>query len=559
MITREYNPTLWLIAGILALGTTGCPSGGGAAKVKNPVDETADAVEKDVADKVADASDAARKMAPEAPIPELQFPQDEAFRTSQPAASEPRPFQLPNVASFKLKNGLQVYLIEQHQLPTISVELNFIGGSMADPRGKEGLASVCMSMMTEGTEKLEKLAFTEALADTASQIFSYAGDDDMSVSMRTLKKHLDGTHALFVDTLLTPGMRQPELDRMIPRLIASLEQQKSTPSALGRRVGTPIVFGGKHPRGRVVTEASYKSLTIDDCKKFHKKNIKPRGARLFVVGDMTEAEVRKYFDKQLSQWKGKAPRAVRQPKPRSMKGKLFFVDVPGAAQSSVTFLHFGPKRKARDYMANEMMSAVLGKGFSSRINMNLREDKGYSYGARGGTTYNRDYGLIFMGSSVRSDSTYQTILEMHDEMTAMKKNTRPPTDQELSREKQGAILGLPGQFATARQALRQYRRLVNYGLPLDFYNSYVGNVSKVTAKQVIASAKKHLQPDNAMIIVIGDANAKVIHRVDGKDVPLEKNGAQLTLLAALEDLVASGKLGKGSVVRVDADGKPVAK
>lgn len=488
---------------------------------------------------------------------ELTFP-DEDFRKEQPAATAPRPFQLPGVKQFALKNGIKVYLVEDHKLPVVSMELSFDGGSLHDPADKPGLASVCMDMLTEGTERLDKIAYNESLADIASSINSYAGDDQHGIAMRSLSKHFDATFALFAETLGTPGFRQAELERMVKRRLEALKQAKASPGSVADRVYGPVLYGAKHPFGAVTTESGYGAITVDDCKAYHAKYIQPKGARLFVVGDMTEAQVREKVDGALATWKGTVPARPRVAKPSSIKGKIFFVDIPGAAQSSVYVVHFGPQRKAKDYMATYVMSSVLGGGFSSRINMNLREDKGYSYGARGAFGYNRDYGVFTASSSVRSDSTYQTIREMYGEINAIKSGKSPATDEELGREKNGAILSLPARFASGNAALAQYRGLVYFGLPMNYYNKYVDEVGAVNAKQVAAAAKKHLDPNGARIIVVGDSKALQIHREEGenagKDVPLKKGDAQVTLLDGLKELLASGAIGKGEIVVLDADG-----
>jgi zinc protease len=489
-------------------------------------------------------------------VQELEFP-EEAFRAEQPGAGEPRPFQLPRVKRFKLQNGIDVYLIEQHELPIVSIDLSFDGGGRNDPVGKEGLAPVCMDMLTEGTRELDKLAFREALGDTASRINAYANEDTQGLSMGTLSKHFDATFALFRDALLEPGMRQEDLDRLIQLRLDRLKQAKGSPRTVLSRVSGPVLYGDGHFRGRIATEASYQAITLDACNAYLTRSLKPQGARLFVVGDMTEAQVREKFGQPFAQWKGKVPKIAATPRASSMKGKVFFVNIPGATQSAVNLMHFGPGRKARDYHANEMMAAVLGGSFSSRINMNLRENKGYSYGARGGFRYTRDDGSFNMNSAVRSDTTYQTVLEMLGEIEALSSAERPASQAELEREMNGAILGLPGQFATARQALHQYRELVYHGLPLDYYNTFVDQLGKVTVAQVMKAARQHLKLDQVKIVVVGDASAPLIHRVDGKDVPLMKDGEQVTLLDGLRDLVKSGKLGKGELVVLDPDGKVV--
>jgi zinc protease len=240
-----------------------------------------------------------------------------------------------------------------------------------------------------------------------------------------------------------------------------------------------------------------------------------------------------------------------------MKGRIFFVDVPGAAQSQVQLMHFGPLRTAPDYMATTLMSSILGGGFSSRLNMNLREDKGYSYGARGGFGYTRFFGTFGAGASVRTDATYQTVLEIVHEVSALATAKTPPTAAELDREKTGAILGLPGRFATSSAALQAFRGLVYFGLPLDYYASYVAKMGKVDAAQVAKAAKAHLKPGDAVFLVVGDGSAPVKVRNGKTDEPLLKDGQPVTLRQALADLAASGDLGKGALVVLDADGKPV--
>jgi predicted Zn-dependent peptidase len=197
---------------------------------------------------------------------------------------------------------------------------------------------------------------------------------------------------------------------------------------------------------------------------------------------------------------------------------------------------------------------VLGGGFASRINMNLREDKGYSYGARAGFNYDKDRSTFAATAQVRTDSTYQSLLEIDREVNAMASGTTPATAEELDREKQGAILGLPARFATGAQSLQMYRSLVYFGLPLDYYASYVGKVKAVDGKAVTIAGKAHLKPGEAVYVVVGDASAAMIVR-DGKtDKPLEKDGKPVTLKDALTDLAASGKVGKGGLVVLDTDG-----
>jgi zinc protease len=493
---------------------------------------------------------------------DLVFPEED-FRKTQPAPGAPHDFKLPAMKPFALPNGIEVYLVEQHNLPIVSMDLNFDGGSITDPKGKDGLASVCMAMLTEGTQQLDKLQYSEALADIASQVNAYATDDVQGIGLATLTKHLDATFALFADTLRSPGWRPADFDRMIKRRVEALKQQRGNPTQIPGRVMGSVLYGPTHPLGSVITEASLRAITIDDCKHQVGTWLQPGHARLFVVGDLTRKQLEDLFAKSpLAAWKGTAPKPPVLPAPRTMAGKIFFVHVPDAAQSTVMFLELGPKRTAPDYFANTIMSSVFGGSFTSRLNMNLREDKGYSYGARGGFGYSKAFGTLTATAPVQADSTYQTLLEIQRELEGLASGKHPVTAEELEREKLNATLALPARFATSQAALGQYRSLVYYGLPLDYFNSYVDHVNKVTEAQVKQSAEAHLRLKQGVYLVVGDGNAKMIvddpaQPKDKRSVPLVKNGTQLTLREALEDLAKRGDVGPGGLVELDVDGKPI--
>lgn len=490
----------------------------------------------------------------------LDFPNEE-FRAKQPEPGPVRPFTLPPMKQFTLANGIHVYLVEQHTLPLVSIDLNFDGGAVTDPHGKEGLASVCGAMLTEGTQKLDKIQYSEALADTASSISAYAADDSQGLGMSTLTKHLPATFALFVDTLRTPGLRQSDLDRLIKRRIEAVKQARATPAQIPGRVQDVVLYGPDHPFGKVTTEASLAKITLDDCKKQLTTWMQPKNARLFVVGDLTEQQIRDTF-KPLDDWKGSAPKLPALPKPKQLAGRIFFIHVPNAAQSTVMLLEHGPVRTSPDYFSNTMMAGVFGGSFTSRLNMNLREDKGYAYGARGGLSYTKTYGALSATAQVQTDSTYQTMIEIDRELKDLWAGKKPVTKEELEREKLNATLALPGKFATAQAALGQYRSLVYYGLPLDYFNSYVDRVTKVSEADVKNSAAAHLSPASAVYLVVGDGDAKMIvddpkQAKDKRRQPYLKDGAPVTLRQALQDLAAKGDVGAGGFVELDVDGKPV--
>lgn len=465
---------------------------------------------------------------------DLAFP-DEAFRAQPPAAGEPRPFHLPPVSVFTLASGITVYLVEQHALPLVSLDLSFAGGSALDPAGKAGLASICMAMLTEGTDELDKLAYAERLADTASSIGGYATDDTFGVTLSSLTRHLPATFAQLAATLRRPGFRARDFDRMIRRRSEGVRQARKSPASVASRIADAVLYGPAHPFGGVTTEASLAALTVEDCRALAARALVPGGAQLFVVGDLTEAQIRACFDgPELAGWTGQVtPPEI--PPPETRPGRIFFVDVPGAAQSTVSYLQLGPARTSPGFFARQLLGNVLGGGFTSRLNMNLREDKGYTYGARGGFSYTRHGGAFTASAPVAAGATYQTIRELEREVHAIR--SAPITAEELDREQRGAILGLPGRFATAQAALGQYRALVYFGLPLDHFDHYAEGVRAVTPDDVLAAARADLRPEAAVYVVVGDGAAPAILRDGDRDVPYVKAGRQLTLREALGDCV----------------------
>lgn len=434
----------------------------------------------------------------------LAFP-DEAFRYQRPDARAPRPLVIPRPATFTLANGIEVYLIEQHALPLVSLDLYFEGGELAIPRGTDGLSSIAMSLLTEGTRALDKVQYSAALGDLGSSVSAYATDDGHGLAMSTLTRHLDATFDVFAATLLDPGLRRADFERLVKRRIETVRQARGTPSSIASRVQNVILYGADHPFGAVISEESLARLTLEQCAAFTSTYLRPARAQLFVVGDLTEAEIRARFETGLlAAWTGEAPAIPAVPPPRPAVGEVFAVDVPGATQSQISLLHTGPPRRSPDFHATTLVGAILGGGFASRLNMNLREAKGYSYGVRGGFQYTRDTGIFLAAGSVAAPATRDALAELRREIDDLASGRVPATAQEIAREKAGAILAFPGRFATAQSSLGQFRSLVYFELPLDTFDGYTARIEAVTAEDVAASARAHLDLARASTLIVGD-------------------------------------------------------
>jgi predicted Zn-dependent peptidase len=458
---------------------------------------------------------------------------DEAFRYEQPEAGPAVEVEIPEIATFTLASGVDVYLVERHELPVVSMTLRFPVGSVADPRGKEGLADIATSLLDEGTKELDKAAFEARLADLASNVYAGASDEESYVGMRSLGRSLEPTLDLMFEMLESPGLRAEDLERLRDSAKASLEQRKAAPAGIGRRLWPSVVYGPKHPYGKIRTKKSYDAIKLADCRRFVGR-FGTRGARLFVVGDITRAQIETVVEPGVARLGRKRPRNPKVGAPRPRRGTVFFVDVPDAPQSQLYVGHPGPLRTAEDYEATQLMATILGGGFSSRINMNIREDKGFSYGARAGFSYEKHAGAFRASSSVHAETTGAALREIAKEIQTMR--TTDVTPEELEREQNGILLGMPARFATGRGVLGSFSTLVFFGLPLDYYEGYQQRIRATTIPKVRKAAETHLRASGFKVLVVGDG-AKVRDE--------------------LQAIADEGLFGSEGLVELDADGVPV--
>ena len=468
------------------------------------------------------------------PVEAANWP-DEPYRAKAPTAAPIAELKLPGVENFKLANGLDVYLVQQNKLPTVTMSFEFDMGSVDDPKAKTGLTSICMDLLDEGTKQYETAAFEEKQADHAVNVSSFGGGESSGINVSALKSQLGPALDLMAEMLQAPGMRQTDLDRIKERRKASLLQAKASPGPIAGRLFGALVWGENHPYGRIETEKTIDAVALKDCAKIVGK-LRPGGARLWVTGMITQDELKQALGTRMPTWKGKAPVRPKIAAAKPRLGTVFFVHVKDAAQSSIYVGHPGPRRTDPDYEATDLMMEILGGSFSSRINMNLREDKGYTYGGRAGIGYRRGGGSFAASSSVRTDVTGPALREVMKEIVTMRGGD--PTAEELRRVQEGALLALPAEFATPSDTLFVFQRLKFYDLPLDWYAGFQQRVRSVDTAAVRKSAEKHLRAQDFVVLVVGDAS-KVLPDLDA---------------------IATEKLfGAGGVVVLDADGKPIAR
>jgi predicted Zn-dependent peptidase len=396
-----------------------------------------------------------------------------------------------------------------------------------------------MDLLDEGTRTLDKVAWEARQADHAVQLSSWAGEETSGVRVRALRSELGPALDMMRDAVQRPGLRENDLARIVRTSTTDLAQRTAEPAGIARRLFPALVFGERHPYGRLVTEQSLARIERHDCGRLL-RGLGPAGARLWVVGMIGKDELKKELETRFRGWAGPAPKRRRIAPAKAREGAIVFVQVDGAVQSQVWVGHPGPERDAADYEATTIMAQILGGSFSSRINMNLREDKGYSYGGRGTFHYHREGSHFAANSSVEVSSTALSLREMLREIATMRASD--PTQTELDREIHGALLSIPGLFSDPGESMRTLQGLAYHGLPLDWHEGHQVRLGEVGAQSVRKAAEEHLRASNFVVLVVGDGKAK-------------SAGEGPTVLDDLRKIADEGVVGASGLQVVDADGR----
>ena len=430
--------------------------------------------------------------------------QGQEWRAQPPQVGVASSLSLPVPKKFTLPNGLTVLLVEKHNLPVVAANLVVLSGSEANPINKPGLASFTADMLDEGTNKRSALQIAEDAAQVGASLSTSSFSDASQVNVSALKKNADAAFELMSDVALQPAFPQKDLDRVRNTRLTLIRQQRDNPNALANRVFNNVVYGNNHPYGfaELGTADSTTAITRDDMLNFWKAGYVPGNSALVVAGDITEKELRALAEKYFGGWSGKASPFKRPDVETSTTQRVVIVDKPGAPQTALRIGHVGVARSTADYVPLQVMNLGLGGLFSSRINMNLREKNGYTYGAFSTFDYRRGQGPFYAGSGVRTNVTAPAVKEVFNELERMRSSRM--TDDELKTSKDAFARSLAGLFETTGQTVGTINELFIYDLPLDFYNSLPARIDAVTAADVQRVAEKYLKPDSTVVVAVGD-------------------------------------------------------
>jgi predicted Zn-dependent peptidase len=403
-----------------------------------------------------------------------------------------------------LSNGLRVWTVGHRQVPVVAFALLVTTGASADPAGLDGLAAITADMLDEGTGALSAIQVHEAIARLGAQLETDIGSDAMSLGFTVLARFADRALALLGDVVARPALRDDDFARVRQLRLHRLTQLRDVPSAIADRAFVSLVYG-RHPYGHtpIGSERTLTAVTADDVRGFHRRAVRPSAATLIAVGDCDHDAVRRSAEAAFGAWSDAgdevSPGDTAWPAP----AKLNVVPRPGAPQSELRIGHVAAPRTTPDYHALVVANMVLGGQFTSRINMNLREEKGFTYGARTSFDFRRGPGPFVLQVGVQTSATAESIQESIREITEMR-GSRPITADELRLAVAALTRGYARNFETADQIGRAATQLALYELPDTYFSEFVPRVEAVTVEGIADALARNLDPTRLTTVVVGD-------------------------------------------------------
>jgi len=468
------------------------------------------------------------------PFPEYKTASAGADRAKAPEPGTPPELKLPKLQRITLSNGLKVILAERHEVPLVDFWMALDGGYAADQFVAPGTASMTTSLLDGGTSRRTALQISDQLAMLGARLNAYSNLDLSFVQLSALKSKLDDSLELYADVILNPSFPESDFARLQKQRLAAIEREKNTPVQMALRVFPALLYGKGHAYGNPLTGSgtseSVAKMTRNDLVKFHNVWFRPNGATLIVAGDTSLNELKPKLEKLFANWKaGQIPKKNISNVPFPPKPVIYLIDKPGALQSIIIAGLVAPPTANPKEIAIEAMNDGLGGMFGSRLNMNLREDKHWAYGAGSFLFGARGQRPFIAFAPVQTDKTKESMVEMTKEFHGIR-GEHPLSADELARIQANETLSLPGSRETLDAVGQSIIDLVQFGLPDDYYETYAGKVRALKTGDVDDAAKLIVHPDNMVWVVVGDRS-----KVE----------------AGIKEL------GLGEIRLLDADGKPL--
>jgi zinc protease len=429
---------------------------------------------------------------------------DEAWRKEAPKAGPPSKLTLPTPTSFKLSNGLTVMLVEQHNLPVVTANLVTLSGSEANPINKPGLAAFTADMLLEGTRDRSALNIANDADQIGAALDSGSTSDFSVVTIRSLKRTAEFAFNLLSDVVLHPRFDPKEIERVRNHRLTEIVQEKDDPTTLARKMSYMALYGPKHPYGYLEsgTEPATKAITREDLGSFWRAGYVPGNSVLVLAGDLDQVAAKNLAERYFGTWTGSATKHVPPKVLSTAKRSILVLDKPDAPQTAIRFATVAAPRSTKDYVPLEVMNYAFGGLFSSRLNMNLREQHGFTYGAFSAVLYRRAPGPFISTANVRTDATGAAVKEVFSELRRIRDSDITP--EELTASKTAFAQSLAGRFETTAQTAATMAELFVYDLPLNYYSTLPQNIAAVRAADVRRVAQTYLRPDTMVVVAVGD-------------------------------------------------------
>lgn len=432
-------------------------------------------------------------------------PEPPLDRTKPPELGTATELKLPGMVEKTLPNGLKLVVVEQHEMPLVDIALVIRTGSEADPVGKGGLATLTAQLLDEGAGNRDALAIADQVGFLAIGLGTGSSWDQSTISLHTTKATLDSALALMADVALRPTFAEKEFTRLHNDRLTSLLQEQDRGPAIADRAFATIVFGEDNAYGHSTagSRETIENVVRDDVQNFWKTWYVPNNATLVVVGDLTLAEVEKHANALFGNWTQTSLPTLAAVKaaPPAAESKIYIVDKPKAPQTSFRLGGVGVARSTEDYYSIQVLNTALGGSFTSRLNQNLRETKGYTYGATSRFAMRREAGPFVASAEVVAEKTDSAMIEFMKELNNIR---TPMTAEELEKTKKYLQLGYPEAFEGTSDIARAISALIPYSLPLSTLNDFQGKIGAVTSADVERTAKSYIDPAKMSLVVVGD-------------------------------------------------------
>ena len=430
-------------------------------------------------------------------------------RSAPPAPGPPPALRLPEIQKRSLSNGLPVRIVELHKVPVVQIDLLVLSGAGSDAAGEYGVASMVAAMLDEGAGSRSALQIADEVDYLGASLSTGSSFDTSVVGLWVPVARLADALPIMADVVLRPTFPPPELERLRKERLTSMLQARDDPRAIAELAFPRIVFGVQNRYGTSASGApdAVNSFTVDDLRSFYRTCYRPSNAALVVVGDVKADLLMPQLEAAFGGWKDEGPSPATIPVPNAPQlaaRQVYIIDKPGAPQSQIRIGGVGVPRSTPDYYAVQVLNTILGGSFTSRLNQNLREQHGYTYGAGSSFAMRRSAGPFVASSGVQTEVTSDALKEFFNELNGILK---PVPSAELARARNYVALSFPGEFETAGDIARKLEESIVYRLPDDHFATYVSRIEAVSEADVQRAAQKYIQPAKFAVVIVGDRKA----------------------------------------------------